>query len=70
LEIVNLIKKDLSALDELFRLFWNESSAVEKMAVMFERLSEHPDYVLLAAKQDDMLVGKNFRDILIISSFF
>jgi hypothetical protein len=40
------------------------------MAVMFERLSEHPDYVLLAAKQDDMLVGKNFRDILIISSFF
>jgi GNAT superfamily N-acetyltransferase len=27
------------------------------MAVMFERLSEDPNYVLIAAKQDDVLVG-------------
>ena len=57
MEIVELMKKDLSALAELFRQFWNESSEVEKMAVMFERLSEDPDYVLFAAKQDDILVG-------------
>jgi len=57
MEIVDLTKKDLSVLDELFRQFWDESSAVDNMAVMFERLSENPDYLLLAAKQDDMLVG-------------
>jgi len=51
------MKKDLNALTELFRQFWDESSEVEKMAVMFERLSEDPDYALLAAKQNDILVG-------------
>jgi hypothetical protein len=56
-EIADLTKKDLDSLVKLFRQFWDESSAVEKMAVMFERLSEDPDYVLLAAKQDDVLVG-------------
>ena len=54
---MDLTKKDLSALAELFRQFWDESSAIENMAVMFERLSNDPNYVLLAAKQDDMLVG-------------
>ncbi len=57
MKIVNLTKNDLSVLAELFRQFWNESSAIENMAVMLERLSEDPDYVLLAAKKDDMLVG-------------
>jgi GNAT superfamily N-acetyltransferase len=56
-EIVDLQTKDLGALAGLFRQFWGESSAVEKMAVMLERLSDDPDYLLLAAKQDDVLVG-------------
>ena len=57
MEIMDLTKKDLSSLAELFRQFWDETSAVEKMAVMFERISKDPNYLLLAAKQDDMLVG-------------
>ena len=57
MEIVNLTKKDLNSLAELFRQFWDESSAIENMAVMFERLPEDPNYVLLAAKQDDVLLG-------------
>ena len=57
MEIVDLTKKDLSVLAELFTQFWDEPSVIENMAVMFKRLSEDPDYVLLAAKMDDMLVG-------------
>jgi GNAT superfamily N-acetyltransferase len=57
MEIVDLRRMDLSALAELFRQFWDESSAVDNMAALFERLSEDRDYVLLAAKQDDILVG-------------
>ena len=57
MEIMDLKKEDLSSLAELFRQFWDESSAVKNMEVMFERLSEDPDYVLLVATQDDILVG-------------
>jgi GNAT superfamily N-acetyltransferase len=41
----------------LFRQFWGESSDIDKMAEMFERLSRDMDYVLLAAKHNDVLVG-------------
>jgi GNAT superfamily N-acetyltransferase len=57
MEIKNLKDKDLSALDGLFRQFWGESSDIEKMAEIFERLSRDKDYILLAAKQNSMLAG-------------
>jgi GNAT superfamily N-acetyltransferase len=57
MEITNLKDKDLSALDGLFTQFWGESSDIHKMSEMFERLSRDKDYVLLAARQKDVLVG-------------
>ena len=45
-------------LDGLFKQFWGESSEIDKkMAEMFDRLSRDKDYLLLAAKQNDVLVG-------------
>jgi ribosomal protein S18 acetylase RimI-like enzyme len=57
MEIEYLTEKDLNALAGLFMQFWGESSAVENMSVIFERLWQDPDYALLAAKQGDVLAG-------------
>lgn len=57
MEIMNLKENDLNALGELFEQFWGESSETDKMAKMFERLSLDKDYVLLTAKQHNVLVG-------------
>jgi len=57
MEITTLKDKDLGALDGLFRQFWGEPSDIEKMTQTFRRLSKDSSYVLLAAKQNGVLVG-------------
>jgi len=52
-----LTENDLTPLAELFRQFWGEKSSLEKMRLTFARLATNPAYILLAAKQNDRLVG-------------
>ncbi len=57
MEIADLKEQDLGSLSELFSQFWGESSVLESMVKTFARLSDDPDYVLLGAKQDGVLLG-------------
>jgi ribosomal protein S18 acetylase RimI-like enzyme len=57
MKIERLTEYDLAPLAELFRQFWGEKSSPEKMRSTFSRLATNPAYILLAAKQNDLLVG-------------
>ena len=57
MEIGRLTENDLPALAELYRQFWGEGSCLERMRATFQRLKDDPDYVFLAAKSDQRLVG-------------
>ena len=57
MKIERLVKSDLAPLAELFRQFWGVTSSLEKMGPTFSRLTANPAYFLLAAKQNDRLVG-------------
>ena len=55
--ITRLTEKDLSSLGNLFTQFWGESSQIEKMRISYQKISDNPSYILLAAKQEDDLMG-------------
>lgn len=55
--ITRFTEKDLSSLGNLFTQFWGESSQIEKMRISYQKISDNPSYILLAAKQEDDLVG-------------
>ena len=57
MEITRLTEYDLSALAEIFKQFWGEKSSLEKMRLTFSKIATNPSYILLAAKQNDRLVG-------------
>ena len=57
MNIERLTEYDIAPLAELFRQFWGEESSTEKMSSTFSRLAINPAYTLLAAKQEDQLVG-------------
>lgn len=57
MEIAALTEQDLPALAKLFEQFRGETSSLDTMRATLAKLVENPDYVLLAAKQDDHLVG-------------
>lgn len=57
MKIERLTEDDLTALAEMFRQFWDEKSSPEKMGSTFSRLATNPAYILLAAKNNDRLVG-------------
>jgi GNAT superfamily N-acetyltransferase len=57
MKIERLMEDDLTALAEMFRQFWDEKSSPEKMGSTFSRLATNPAYILLAAKNNDRLVG-------------
>ena len=57
MKIERLTEYDLTPLAELFLQFWGEKSSTEKMRSTFSRLATNPAYILLAAKQNDRLVG-------------
>ena len=57
MKIERLTEYDLTPLAELFRQFWGEKSSLERMRLTFSRLATNPAYILLAAKQNDRLVG-------------
>jgi len=57
MKIERLTEYDLTPLAELFRQFWGEKSSLEKMRSTFSRLATNPAYILLAAKQNDSLIG-------------
>lgn len=55
--IAPLVESDLPALARLYKQFWNEESAPEKMRRTFLRLSPNPAYIFLGAKRNDTLAG-------------
>ena len=57
MNIDRLTKNDLAPLSELFRQFWGENTSLENMRATYSRLATNPSYILLAAKQNDRLVG-------------
>ena len=57
MNIDRLTKNDLAPLSELFRQFWGENTLLENMRATYSRLATNPSYILLAAKQNDRLVG-------------
>ena len=57
MRITRLTEHDLAGLAEIFKQFWDEKSSLEKMRLTFPRLSANPAHILLAAKQDDRLIG-------------
>ena len=57
MEIGRLTENDLPALAALYQQFWGEESCLEKMQATFQRLKDDPDYIFLAAKSDQRLVG-------------
>lgn len=57
MKIERLNEDDLSPLSEIFQQFWGEKSSLEKMKTTFSRLITNSAYVLLAAKQNNQLIG-------------
>ncbi|MCP4370346.1 MAG: GNAT family N-acetyltransferase [Deltaproteobacteria bacterium] len=57
MDISRLTEHDLPSLADLFRQFWGENSSLEKMQTTFARLATNSAYILLTAKQDELLVG-------------
>ncbi|MEK7436187.1 MAG: GNAT family N-acetyltransferase [Pseudomonadota bacterium] len=57
MNITRLTKDDLPSLAELFTQFWGEVSSIERMKSSFSKISNNPAYVLLAAKQNEKLIG-------------
>jgi ribosomal protein S18 acetylase RimI-like enzyme len=57
MRIERLTENDLVSLAEIFHQIWGEISSLEKMKSTFSRLKSNPAYFLLAAKQDNELVG-------------
>jgi len=57
MKITRLTEYDLSDLAKLFRQFWGEKSSLEKMRLTFSKVATNPAYILLAAKQNDRLIG-------------
>jgi ribosomal protein S18 acetylase RimI-like enzyme len=55
--ITRLTEYDLPSLAELFTQFWGEVSSIEKMKSSFAKISNSPTYILLAAKQNEKLIG-------------
>ncbi len=57
MRIEPLSENDLASLAEIFRQIWGEASSLEKIKLTFSRIKTNPAYCLLAAKQDNELVG-------------
>lgn len=57
MEITTLTERDLAPLAELFKQFWGENSSLERMRHTFSKITSNPAYVLLAAKQENQLIG-------------
>ena len=57
MKIDTLTENDLSELAELFRQFWGEDSLLENMRMTFWRIATNPSYRLLAARQENRLIG-------------
>ena len=55
--IEHLKHSDLPQLADLYRVFWNENSSIEKMESTFCRLSENPDYNILVARDNEHIIG-------------
>jgi len=50
-------EEDLPGLSRLYEQFWGEPSDVGDMLSVLRRLERNPDYVLLAARRDGILLG-------------
>jgi ribosomal protein S18 acetylase RimI-like enzyme len=57
IDIGPLVEQDMEALALLYRQFWGEGSAVEKMRATFRRLQADDHYLFLAARREGHLVG-------------
>ena len=57
MEIRNLQEDDLESLAQLYQQFWGEKSSLQKMRTTFQRLQSNPNYIFLAAIQQNRLVG-------------
>jgi GNAT superfamily N-acetyltransferase len=57
MKIDTLTENDLPELSELFRQFWGEASLLENMRMTFWRIATNPSYRLLAARQENRLIG-------------
>lgn len=57
IDIRPLKKEDLTSLVDLYQLFWNERSDIERMKEKFAQLTDDPDYIFLCAVQEDRVVG-------------
>lgn len=57
MEIRKLTEDDLVSLATLYKQFWGEESSLEKMRETYQRLKKNPKYIILAADQQNRLVG-------------
>ena len=57
MQIRKLKEDDLVSLAGLYKQFWGESSSLEKMRATFQRLEKNPNYILLVADKQNILVG-------------
>ena len=55
--IRKLTENDLVGLAALYKQFWGESSSLEKMRATFQRLNKNPNYILLVADEENVLIG-------------
>jgi ribosomal protein S18 acetylase RimI-like enzyme len=57
MKIRKLTEDDLVGLAALYKQFWGQSSSLEKMRATFQRLNKNPNYILLVADEENVLVG-------------
>ena len=57
MEIRKLTENDLESLAILYQQFWGEKSSLEKMRATFQRLKSNQSYIILAAEQQNQVVG-------------
>ncbi|GHT78479.1 N-acetyltransferase [Bacteroidia bacterium] len=57
MEIVDLIIEDIPQLAILYKSFWNENSNIDKMKNEFNKLKQNNSYIILCAKENNILIG-------------
>jgi ribosomal protein S18 acetylase RimI-like enzyme len=57
MNIRKLTEDDLVGLAALYKQFWGQSSSLEKMRATFQRLNKDPNYLLLVADKENVIVG-------------
>ncbi|OHD15276.1 MAG: GNAT family N-acetyltransferase [Spirochaetes bacterium GWC1_27_15] len=57
MQIRKMIEEDIPQLALLYKQFWGESSSIENMYKLFNKLKRNPNYIFLSAVDNNILAG-------------